>query len=45
MQDANAAYWLIKIHLYDQKKTAFITKRGLLKEFTKIGFGLCNSLQ
>lgn len=44
-QDANAAYWLIKIHLYDQKKTAFITKRGLLKEFTKIGFGLCNSLQ
>lgn len=44
-QDANAAYWLIKIHLYDQKKTAFITKHGLLKEFTKIGFGLCNSLQ
>ena len=40
--DANAAYWQIKIHPEDCKKTAFITKYGLF-EFTRMGFGLCNA--
>lgn len=37
--DANAAYWQIKIHTDDKKKTEFITKHGLF-EFTRMGFGL-----
>ena len=40
--DANAAYWQIKVHPDDRKKTAFITKYGLF-EFTRMGFGLCNA--
>ena len=40
--DANAAYWQIKIHPEDCKKTAFITKYGLF-EFTRMDFGLCNA--
>ena len=40
--DANAAYWQIKIHLEDRKKTVFITKYSLF-EFTRMGFGLCNA--
>lgn len=39
--DANAAYWQIKIHPDDMKKTAFITKYGLF-EFMRMGFGLGN---
>ena len=40
--DANAAYWQIKIHPEDRKKTVFITKYSLF-EFTRMGFGLCNA--
>lgn len=40
--DANTAYWQIQIHPDDQKKTAFITKYVLF-QFSRTGFGLCNS--
>jgi RNA:NAD 2'-phosphotransferase (TPT1/KptA family) len=40
--DANQAYWQIKIHEADAKKTAFVTKYGLF-EFARMGFGLCNA--
>lgn len=40
--DTNAAYWQVKIHPEDQKKTAFIMKNGLF-EFTRMGFELCDA--
>ena len=42
LEDANSAFHHFKIHLEDQRKTAFVTRYGLF-EFARMGFGLCNA--